>query len=182
MDLDNFTIRQHGEPVIYVKDIPYQHLRPAIDDIAVRPRSIAAADTRPCWKDLREVDRDTYRVAVNKLNTEQQRITTYLSTGGALANDRLYDMGQSDSRACQFCGHHTQTIEHLCWKCPHPDLVAARIKVHPKELDLSQLDPDDLPNSLLIGVPPIMATGVYGTYWGAIRPRSTLLTPSADSI
>ena len=56
-------------------------------------RSKAAQHQRQLNSDIEEMDIVTYRMAYSKLEGAYRKITAYLAAGGALCNDRLYDMG-----------------------------------------------------------------------------------------
>ena len=126
IDLDTFTIHQKNEVTTSFLTIPYNHLRKALENHFVQARSRAAEGRRTLNIGLTETNRQAYKYTHSHMTGEQQTIMAYLSSGGALSNDTLFDMGLVRSKKCPFCDCTIQTIEHTLWECTHPPLVEAR--------------------------------------------------------
>ena len=87
---ENFTTKQHGETPFPHLDIPYQQLRHSYLDMAVRARTIAAAEYRDPMGDISEIDNTVYEMAFKRVPEYDKTMISYLSSAGAIANKRLF--------------------------------------------------------------------------------------------
>ena len=111
-------------------------------------RSRAAQHQRHLNADIEEMYIATYRLAFSKLKEAYRKITSYLAAGGALSNDRLFDMGFAETKKCPFCDCTIQTMDHTLSFCQHPELVKARAWVDGDPLNIDSIPQSVLPSGL----------------------------------
>ena len=98
LDTDNFTIHQWGEVPTPFMNIPYNHVRKVLQSLVVVARSRAAEGQRQFNVGHAETDVEAYRMAISKVPFQHKKIVSYLSAGGALSKDKLFDMGLATTK------------------------------------------------------------------------------------
>ena len=166
LDIENFVLHQKGEVSTAFLKNPYNHLKKAIANHCARARSRAAQGQRTLNADTEETDGAVYQMAFRKLAAEGRKIVSYLTGGGALSRDKLFDMGLADTKQCPFCSCSVQTIDHTLHFCQHPDLVKAREWQDGDPRNINSIPPDFFPEGLRLGIPQAMDQTITGTYWG----------------
>ena len=77
-----------------------------------------------------ETDIVVYNLAYRKLDQAFKKVTAYLTAGGALCRDNLFDMGLAETKKCPFLRlHHTNDGPHpflLHTPCTHGSKSVAR--------------------------------------------------------
>ena len=105
-------------------------------------------------------------MAFQRLTAEGRNIVSYLTAGGALLRDKLFDMCLANTKECPFCSCPIQTIDHTVHFCQHLDLVRAREWQEGDPVCLSSIPPETFPEWLRLGIPRAMDQTITGTYWG----------------
>ena len=118
--------------------IPYHYIRPVITDIAIRARTRGAETERTLHVGIGEIDAWVFQQAINKTPPEARNCVRYATSGGALAADVMYRIGQANSPACKDCGCDNQTIDHL-ERLPSQDLPSSSVIIHLQIDSLSDL-------------------------------------------
>ena len=163
MDAD-FRIHTHHQQPMELLSMPFQQVKPQITNLAVEARTRWVATTRSDLVGLKDLDREALKMALKKRKGDDLRILKHSISLSSWANDKLYDAGQSKTRACELCGTcDTQTTRHLLYHCTCPALVQAREEA---TLCLKGASIKDIPYSLQVGLPPIMATRYDDSFWG----------------
>ena len=142
----------------------------------MRARSIAAQRQRTLNTELMETDIAVYKLAYRKLAPAFKTVTSYISAGGALCRDSLFDMGLVDTKRCPFCDCYIQTIDHTLFFCQHPDLVVARAWQAGDPINLDSIAQEIFPAWLRLGMPKAMANTISGTCWGTPLTEVNLRT------
>ena len=104
-----------------------------------------------------EADAEITRKIINELGQKETKIYKHISSGAAWAQGHLQEIGQAEEM-CQHCGEKATTISHITWKCQ-------TINRHRKCRELSDINPDSLPEYIKHGVPKHMSTNLNGTFW-----------------
>ena len=79
---DELVITAPGEAPINVRHMPWQHLKPAVQAIAIRQRTIATNGKRTFCGNLTELDQPMIKTIVNKLAPKELRVYRHIATGG----------------------------------------------------------------------------------------------------
>ncbi len=153
----NFVIHIDKEADIDVLNMPWQHLKRAIADIAVRKRNLKAAENRTHMDGLKEVDTQIVHRIIHGLGEKEKKVYRHITSGGAWAENHLEDIGYTDG-LCRHCGQKVSDISHALWQC-------SEINKHRSNRDLCDLDPETLPCYIKHGIPAAMTTNVKGPYW-----------------
>ena len=166
MDTQNFDIHKRGEVSTAFLDIPYNHVKKAIANHLTRARSRAAQTQRTLNQDMEETDIAVFKLAFRRVMGEARKIVSYLTAGGALSRDKLFDMGLAKTKQCPFCSCSIQTIDHTLHYCNHPELVKARAWQEEDPININSIPPDMFPEELRLGIPIAMDQTITGTYRG----------------
>ena len=138
--------------------MPWQHLKKAVNDLAVRSRAHTASASRSHLKGVEEIDNHIVKKVVASLGQKEQKVYNHISSGGAWADNHLQEIGLSNGK-CPHCGQDVDDITHITWQC-------VSINKHRKNHALKDVDPAMLPTYIKHGVPKAMSTDVQSTYWG----------------
>ena len=152
-------IRQPNEAPIDMWNMPWQHLRKAIEEVAVRGRFRAEAQHRSHLKGIQEIDTHILRSCIGRLGRAERNIIAHVATGGAWGDDKLAEIGRSDGM-CRHCGQQKAGVDHIYWDC-------SIVNRHRKLRTVGALLADKLPQCLRRGVPSAMTGGLACSFWGA---------------
>ena len=156
-----FRIHRGNHKPIEVTHMPYQQLAPQISSLAAEARMEWASTTRADLKNIGDIDREALTKALRGRPTGDQRILKHSISLSSWSNEKLFEAGQSNSKACELCGCPTQTTRHLIYDCPA--LKDSRVEACKC---LPGVNLNDIPNALQIGLPPAMGTDYEATFWG----------------
>eukprot|EP00973_Karenia_brevis_P090901 12404904-Karenia_brevis.AAC.1 len=174
--MQGHTIFTHNRIPIHYFDMPIQLLNPAISEYAFDRVHLASSRERTILHDLPNLDVHTYRAAMlpaTEDNQHRNNVINSVATLSIVDQSALHRFNGSDSDVCTFCHQCKSSVHHYIWKCPHPDLVAARERIEdPLERDLLA-HIDIIPTPLLYGLPPKMTLLPCGPWW-ANAPISQL--------
>ena len=154
---NNVVIQMEREADVDVLNMPWQHLKKAVADIAIRKRNKNAAEQRTHLQGLQEVDTQMVHRIVNSMGDKEKKVYRHISSGGAWAENHLEDIGLSNG-VCRHCGKKVNDISHVLWQC-------GEISKHRVNKELCNIDPDALPCYIKHGIPAAMTTNVKGPYW-----------------
>ncbi len=121
-------------------------------------RAAQATVNRTHLKDANEIDGKITKDTVNRLAPLEKKIYSHISSGGAWAEGHLENIGVSQGM-CTHCGKKAEDITHVCWKCPV-------VNSHRQIDDLSNINPDLLPDYIKHGVPKAMSIDIEASFWG----------------
>ena len=169
----SFVIHNTGVPLDLLST-PYQNLKPLAMQIAADARMAYAATTRKALEGLKEIDREVLRKALAHRGEEDRRVLQHILSLSSQCNDTMFEAGQTDSRACEFCGAPVQTVHHLFHTCPFLEPERAKIREC-----MGSVSFDDFPKALLSGIPPAMANETEGPFWGG--DWKTMVKPTAEA-
>ena len=121
-----------------------------------------------------DIDREALRGAIKIRNDEDSRILNHRLSLASWSNAKLFEAGFRDNPSCELCGCSKQTTLHLLHECP---ALAA-----PRQSAMRDYLPDvnieDLPVPLQLGIPLAMTFTCDHTFWGS--PAGDLQKPSHD--
>ncbi len=156
----DFKVTKLKEADISIIDLPWQHLKKAISDLAVHHRATLAEEDRSHLTNLDEVDNQIVKKIIGSLGPKEVKVYNHVSTGAAWSEAHLEEIGYSDGK-CKHCGGGMKDITHICWDCPE---ISKHRKVH----DLKDVNPDLLPDFIKHGVPKAMSPDIEGAFWGGV--------------
>ncbi len=105
----DLVISKECEADISLKDMPWQHLKKSIADLAAHQRAANATKDRTHLEGLEEVDYHMVKKVMANLGPKEQRIYNHISIGGAWSEAHLEEIGLSDGK-CVHCGQEVQDI------------------------------------------------------------------------
>ena len=153
----SLIIKGPNEAEIDVWNMPWQHLKTAVMGIVQRHRTKRIDEHRTFVGTITEIDDNLHKKVIHHLGTAEQKIHMHISTGGFWAeiqNDAINSTGTQ----CQHCGQEVTGPEHVLWRCPC-------INKHRKHREMCEVDPNDLPKSILNGLPPAMSSRIHSFFW-----------------
>ncbi len=154
----NLIIARQGEADIDLWNLPWQHLKRAVVEMAAKERAKQAGEERAHLANLQEIDGQISKKIVQSLGDKEKKVYNQISTGGAWSEAHLEEIGLSQGK-CTHCGQQADDISHVTWHCP-------AVNKHRTFIDLKGLNPDALPCFIKHGVPKAMSTNVESTFWG----------------
>ena len=154
---ENLTITHKNEVEIDLWNIPWQHLKKAAIDIAVRSRTDSIAKKRTFCGDIKEIDSGITKKITNHLGVKEQKISGHLYTGGFWNEQQKVQLQTSDGK-CAHCRMRVDNSSHPLWNCP----VINKRRKHRK---LDEIDADRLPLAVQNGSPPAMGHDFTKAYW-----------------
>ena len=169
----NLRLHRYNQDPLDLVHMPYQLHKAQLEDVAVQARMSWTANTRQHLHGVGDIDRVVLRQVLAKRNDEDRRILNHTITLASWANDKLCEAGFVDSPRCELCGHDNQTTMHLLHICPA--LAEAR-KV--AQANIPNININDLPPPIQLGIPLAMACTSENTFWGS--EWSQLQTPSNE--
>ena len=86
----------------------------------------------------------------------------HMVTGAAWCTKKLKEIGRATSELCELCGEPDVDWKHKCWECK---LVLKAMQKN----KIDGLNFEDMPESLLHGIPPAMTQHVDRTFWGLMH-------------
>jgi len=163
---DDWTIHKFREEPFNIFRCPWQQLKHILPSWAIHARTQQASETRACLRGTTEYDDIALASALAAATHEEQRITTYVASGGATSQVYLESFGAVDSTKCRLCGGPHQDIDHTIWECAHPTLQAARRGETAEDTLLASIPIQCIPPSLRIGLPPALQASPTHAFWG----------------
>ena len=136
--------------------------------MCARNRTKVGCDQREETQGLLEIDSAATEAEVSKLSDDARLTLDIVRTGSAWNRTAAFWAGQADSKTCLLCGIADEGPTHF-WSCCA--LKEVREQVDP---DLSQIDPNLLPNPIKIGIAPIMNGKPEGPFWQAMTPEGAI--------
>jgi hypothetical protein len=150
----------HELPVPLAR-VPYQHIRPLVQDMAIRQRTRWAQDSRTDIKGLMEIDTRVLRDALRSREPDDKRTLLWVANGSGLSESKLCSFGYTDTKACPHCSCAEQDFDHIIYHCPAFEEERRRGPDWIKELDFNQV-----PRYLRQGLPSAMSSSITATFWG----------------
>ena len=158
----NFRIHRHDCQPVDLFNMPHQCVKAQLSDIAAQARLGWAATTREHLLGVGDIDRAVLQQALSHRNAEECRILKHSMSLSSWANDKLCEAGFVASPRCELCGHENQTTMHLLHHCPALEMARKQAK----EQHIPDVNLDDLPPPLRLGIPLAMACTSENTFWG----------------
>ena len=141
--------------------LPYQHIRPLLQEVASRQRLRKAQSTRSDIKGLIELDHRVFKDALVDRDPDEARTLLWVANGSGISERKMCSFGYVASSSCPFCGHPDQTFDHIIYQCPEFD--------GPRRAGpawLMDFDFDRIPRYLRQGLPPAMTSSITASFWG----------------
>jgi ribonuclease HI len=154
----DFVLRQHNEPNINMCELPWQHLKKAIFDVAGRARSKAINLSRTYHGKIEEMDTAIIASILNGFGEHEANIIRYIATG-AFWDEAHKAIIETSNGSCPHCGDANIGNTHMHWECKH-------INSHRKHKQLCEIAPNSLPQCVKVGMPPAMHSSFTQAYWG----------------
>lgn len=147
--------------------MPWQHLKVAMFDIAVRTRNQLTCRQRTFCGHFGILDGPILKKVINSLGPNEQRISKHIATGAFWCEDQLLELQQSDG-TCTHCGGSVSGSKHILWECPainklrmHGDLMKMDVSGLPLTADFDKpLWGDTTRAGLQLCSDPIVSAGV----------------------
>ena len=114
----NLCIHTHNEPTLDLLNVPWQHTRPALKQLAIRARHAHAATKRTQLNGTTEIDTHTLEAALSSLPQEDEAWMRHIVTLGTYTNFKQGEIDEEKDGKCDYCGAEEGTLPHLIWKCP----------------------------------------------------------------
>ena len=89
-----FQIRQWNQPDIAIKETPYQHLRPMVQQMCARNRTRDGEDAREETVGLDEIDMEATEEGIKKMQEDDRLIMDITRTGSTWTRSAAYWAGQ----------------------------------------------------------------------------------------
>jgi ribonuclease HI len=160
----DLCIKQPNEPDIDAWNMPWQHLKKALYDLAARQRDQRFDSNRTFHGNVGEIDHTIVRSIVNRCGEKECRVYKYVATGSYWSEENKSSIDKSDG-SCPHCGQTNIGSDHIHWRC-HV------INAHRKLRDLLSLLPDMIPDCVKVGIPPAMGIKFSQPFWGeALQPE-----------
>ena len=112
---DDLIIRTDEGAQIDVWNMPWQHLKTAIYDLASRGRIKHVLNKRTFCGEVREVDQPIIKKIVNCFGDKEGRVLAHIATGGFWGEDQKGDI-QLSNGMCPHCGKHDVNTQHILWE------------------------------------------------------------------
>jgi len=154
---DDLTIHKEGEAPIDIINMPWQHLRKAIGDLASRARLKDTMLQRSFFGTMEEMDPQIMREAMSSMGTKEQKVLNYINTGAYQDEYKKAAYDLSDGK-CQHCGEVIRDSTHILGACPEVEKQRKTKHLSPQEYDI-------LPKALKVGLVPCMGNKLHGPYW-----------------
>jgi hypothetical protein len=154
---DDFVIRCPGEQPIHILDMPWQHLKSAINAIVTRSRAQATNSMRTFCGDVSELDNDTLKSVVNGLGSKEKHVFRHVATGAFWDDEGLAEIQMGDGH-CKHCNELVGGPEHVLWDCPV-------VNQHRKCRELEEVRSKHLPKAIVVGLPPALSSNLTKTPW-----------------
>ena len=173
---DDLIIRSENEPDIDLWNMPWQHLKTAIINIATRQRTrniTGGKNARTFCGTLGEIDEAIVKKLVNNMAPKESNVYTHLSTGAFWNECQLHDIHMSDG-LCYHCKQPVEDSSHITWGCPC-------VNQHRKHTKLANFDWKILPKSILNGIPPALSRCLSGAFWEGGPTKKEEVSSVADA-
>ena len=171
-----FVIHKYHGLSIDLFFAPWQHLGRSVAELCARARVVAAPD-RNSFHGLIEIDMPVLQHVRSKIPKEDIKIFDCIVTGAVWDQDSKVSAGQDTDSSCPHCHAPTQGIAHTLHGCPGLNHIRCKHKVWS-----SDVDPNTLPNALLLGLPLAMCIDPSRTFWGQsasqVGVSSSIVSPS----
>ena len=128
---------------------PFQELKPMVQGIATRARTVAAEGARRETADLYEIDLLATTAVYKELEENEANSFRIVQQAAAWSKESMSKTGHIASMQCDLCGDPKHTVQHVIWTCPalHQQRVEANAM-------LATIPLEALPQSIQIGVAP----------------------------
>jgi hypothetical protein len=144
----DLAICSHLETPIPLTLLPFQYLKPAIQQVGIKARTRQAASARQAYCHIGLLDLDAYRSAVRKKTIDHQQWLLHTQCLGTWTDSRKEVISPTSDGCCDYCGCPNGDIIHLIWVCQAFALVRFlgddQLKLIQHEL---------MPDHFLLGIP-----------------------------
>ena len=138
-------------------DAPWQHLKAAVFDLAIKARDTQTGDQRTFLGDVSEIDHEVVKAVFHQFGVKDKRVYAHVATGGFWGEDQLVNIRDTNG-ACPHCGAPNADTTHINWECPV-------INKHRTFNDLKGINIRCFPKAISNGIPPAMVIGCDGAFW-----------------
>ena len=159
---DNLIITHPNETPIDIWHMPIQHLKAAVLNIAKRARATNAAKHRTYFE-CAEIDHNMIKEICGKFQQKEINIFRHIATGGMWSEEQLETIQMSNGK-CKHCGLNATNSLHTLWDCP-------KINSHKKVKAEKISNFENIPKSILQGIPEAMTWRLDEPFWGKIEPK-----------
>ena len=151
----DFTIHAHNEQPLNIHNMPWQHLKLELVEVAKRARFRQVATHRTLLAGSpNEIDDLVLNRAMTKLAPSDQTWLHNIHNLGRWTSSSLERFAPEGDGACCHCGAPDAGLLHLLWECPK--LQEAR---YDGDEELQQLKMQHLPPCWRIGLPSALPQG-----------------------
>ncbi len=145
------TIRQHREQDIDIKNCPWQHLKPLVEDACKRTRDRSTAVQRSLLKgnDL-EIDYELLKQTIESHDEDGKRWIRHHLNLGIWTDSKLAIFEKVFLKKCRYCQHPKGDQVHLTLECPH-----FKDQRYEGDEQLQEVKLETLPKALQLGLPTV---------------------------
>ena len=151
-----FEVQEPNEPPLKTMEVPWQMLKPLLNEKFVRARQTEAEMNRSALKGVKEVDHFILRKTLRKFKGEDEAILKSVITLATADDQKKFELDFATSEECSLCGAPKGGLDHLvatCTKLHHVREKNQIIKLLPY-----------LHTPVLRGIPPAMEIEAQGDY------------------
>ena len=171
----DLIIRVPNETDIDIWNMPWQHLKKAVFDLAGRSRAKHFNMTRTYQGDIDEFDQTIICSIMNSFGDHEARVLRYIATGAFWDEAHKACINTSDG-TCPHCMKRDIDSEHIHWNCPC-------INAHRNIKHVANIDPACLPKCVKVGIPPALSASFTQPFWGStLQPETPVFDNSASLI
>ena len=152
-----FEILEQNQPALKALEVPWQMLKPLLNEKFVRARQRLAETTRTALKGVFEIDHYILRKTLRPFTNDDEAILKNVVTLAIADDQKKFELSYASSEACTLCGAPNGGIEHLVAFCSKLCHVRTRCP-------FAKLLPF-LPAPVLRGIPPAMSIDAVGPFW-----------------
>ena len=129
--------------------------------LGTKARCQAVSHTRTALQGIREIDKHVVKKIQDGFAAKDRRIYNYIASLSCVSNDIMLTYGQAQSGLCAFCKKTPQTIRHLFRTCDKFEHIRDMYEVGAEHLNC-----EELPEAVVLGIPPALAIHPEETFWG----------------
>ena len=160
-----FQIKQWNQPDIAIREAPYQHLKPLVQQLCTRNRTRDGEDARDETRGLEEIDKEATESGIKAMQEDDRLIMDITRTGSTWTRSAAYWAGQAEDKRCQICMEADESADHF-WICK--GLKEAREEADPC---IAKWNIESIPHPIRQGIAPAMSANGCGTFWGTCEKQ-----------
>ena len=170
---EDLIVSHKDEENLDVKECPWQILKESVQQLAKKTRIAEAKEQRELYGELEEVDTQCLQEALKKRSQSEMNVIRHAAALGIWTQEKLKEVGLAEEDKCPLCGEKDDNALHRIWKCQTVN--------HKREPSfLCNINADDLPKHLAVGLPGAMCADIHTTFWG--KRKEETLTEGEEQI